>query len=169
MKKEYRIKIFEKIRDIPYRIIQSDNPEDMLKLNAGHCAPKHILLVDTFRKIGIKTNFVLCTFKWSEVENLPDKLKVLAKKCGANLRGHLAATSFINGKWILLDATWDKPIEKLGFHVNEWDGISDTTLAVKPIGKLEVLEDVSRDSVTRTRTEMKFYDKLNEWLDGARK
>jgi len=37
----------------------------------------------------------------------------------------------INGKWKILDATWDKGLRKI-LPVNNWDGKSGTEIAVKP-------------------------------------
>jgi hypothetical protein len=40
----------------------------------------------------------------------------------------------IGCRWVLVDATWDSPLKKAGFPVNEhWDGISDTMCAVLPL------------------------------------
>ncbi|MDD4137527.1 MAG: hypothetical protein PHT99_06500, partial [Methanoregula sp.] len=47
---------------------------------------------------------------------------------------HLACRVRINGRWVLVDATWDRPLAKGGFPVNEyWDGYADTKCAVKPL------------------------------------
>ena len=36
--------------------------------------------------------------------------------------------------WILVDATWDRPLVKAGFPVNDhWDGYSEMRWAVKPL------------------------------------
>jgi hypothetical protein len=46
---------------------------------------------------------------------------------------HLACKAYINEKWVLVDATWDLPLKRLGFPLNEsWDGVSNTLNAVKP-------------------------------------
>jgi hypothetical protein len=93
---------------------------------------------------------------------------------------HLACKAYINGGWILVDATWDLPLKKLGFPVNEsWDGVSDTLNAVKPEQEIIHENDGERLEYIRKRgwrllTEkekalsLRFFDELNEWLQGAR-
>jgi len=40
----------------------------------------------------------------------------------------------IGCRWILVDTTWDRPLGKAGFPVNDpWDGYSETRCAVKPL------------------------------------
>lgn len=165
-----RINISNKIRDIPFAVLP-DSPEDpikMLRSNKGICASKHVLLAKMFRRLGIKTKFLIYTFRWSSVEQVTPELRDLAKEF-SDLRYHLAVTSFINNKWVTIDITWDKPLEKLGFHVIDWDGFSDTKFAVEPLTKPEILDDYEPNNGKRSEESMKFYNKLNEWLEKARK
>jgi hypothetical protein len=47
---------------------------------------------------------------------------------------HLACRVQIGCRWILVDATWDCPLGRAGFPVNDhWDGYSETRCAVKPL------------------------------------
>jgi hypothetical protein len=121
-----------------------------------------------FRRLGIETKFLVYAFRWSSVEQLTPELRELAKKY-ADLRGHLAVTTFINNKWVAIDITWDKPLEKLSFPVNDWDGFSDTEFAVEPLSKPEILDDYEPAKGKKSEESMKFYSKLNEWLEKARK
>jgi hypothetical protein len=47
---------------------------------------------------------------------------------------HMACRVQIGCRWILVDATWDSPLAKGGFLINDhWDGYSEMKWAVKPL------------------------------------
>ena len=111
--RESMCSIFFHIRDIPYSLIvpvnNTKNPQEQLLLwGKGSCGAKHYLLVEMFglRKLAV---------------TLP-------------VAHHLACRVQTGDRWILVDATWDLPLGRTGFPVNNhWDGISDTRCAVKPL------------------------------------
>ncbi len=180
---ESRISIFEHIRDIPYAIIAElrdhySGPSRMLELNKGSCVPKHFLLAKAFGKLNIPIKYVSYLFKWDDPSiNYPEDLRLLTKKMP--LSAHLACKAKINGKLILLDATWDLSLAKFVFPVNKsWDGFSDTLNAVTPISEVihETLEEriaySSKLKSAYTKEEAAVYEefasKLNLWLASAR-
>ena len=81
---------------------------------------------------------------------------------------------------MVVDATWDRPLARVGFPVNDsWDGVGDTRVAVEPLGRLvhETAEDhmgVARtyksswSADNNARTE-RFTSALNSWLEEIRK
>ncbi len=80
---------------------------------------------------------------------------------------HLACRAYINGKWILVDATWDIPLSKAGFPVNEsWDGISNTLNAVKPLEG--IVHRNAKKSDEEKSLSNRFYSILNKWLEELR-
>jgi hypothetical protein len=88
------------------------------------------------------------------------------------LSHHLACRVDINGNFVLVDATLDLALQKLGLPVNhKWDGLNDTLLAVKPCGD-EQLYHPSEASLMQPRMfderALAFYDALNSWLDEIR-
>ena len=47
---------------------------------------------------------------------------------------HLACRVQIGCRWVLVDATWDRPLAKGGFPINDhWDGYSEMKWAVKAV------------------------------------
>lgn len=133
-----RISIFEHIRDIPYSLAvpMSDPgtaPEQLLNLGHGYCVPKHYLLAAMYRNLGIDVVFATFAFSWNDPDlQFPPELRELATSLP--VAHHLACRVRINGRWVLVDATWDRPLVKAGFPVNEcWDGFADTKCAVKPL------------------------------------
>ena len=134
---ESRIKIFEKIRDIPYAVIPEfidpeRGPVGILTKNNGSCSPKHFLLGIMYRKLEIPIKYVSYPFYWGELDaDAPLNVRKLADEMP--LGYHVACKAYINERWMLIDATWDPPMKKVGFPVNEWDGFSNTENAVKPL------------------------------------
>lgn len=178
-----RISIFEHIRDIPYAVVAElrdphTGPSRMLEINRGSCVPKHFLMAKAFALHNIPVKYASYLFSWDDPSvKYPNELRVLAQKMPVS--AHLAIKANIDGKWVLLDATWDPKLAKLGFPVNDnWDGMSETVNAVKPLSEVlheDIAGRVKYSSDLKTsysKEEIAVYDefakKLNTWLDKAR-
>jgi hypothetical protein len=132
------ISIFRHIRDIPYSLAipmidPRTAPEQILALGRGYCGPKHYLLGEMYRRLGYEVVYATLPFVWNDPDlQYPRELRQLAT--GLPMSHHLACRVRINGSWVLVDATWDLPLKRGGFPVNEhWDGRADTLCAVKPL------------------------------------
>lgn len=183
--KAARIAVFNRIRDIPYMIIPElrspeTGPPGILEKNCGSCQPKHWLLAIFFKKLGIPFKYATYPFYWHEGKHVryPYELEKLMRDLP--ITNHLALKADIDGNRILVDATYDRPLEKAGFPVNgSWDGVSPTLNAVHPLE--EVLHDtregrVEYDAATRAsytdaeKTALaEFVPKLNAWFASLRR
>ncbi len=178
-----RIKIFEQIRDIPYGLIPGlidpeKGPVGILAHNRGSCSPKHFLLGIMYEKLHIPIKYATYPFYWNDPAiDYTIALRQMAEQMP--LEYHVACKVFINQKWILLDATWDQPLKRAGFPVNEtWDGMSDTLNAVRPLDEIvhkdvqERIEYVREKTAHFTDTEnllrLNFYYEFNKWLEDVR-
>ena len=181
--KESRITIFEHIRDIslgliPELIDPENGPAGILTYNKGSCSPKHFLLGLLYQKLRIPIKYATYPFKWNDPDiAYPIELRKLADTMP--LEYHVACKAYINKKWILLDATWDPPLKKAGFPINEnWDGFSNTLNAVKPLDEIihenvqERIEYVRAKTAHYTEKEHalknRFYNEFNKWLEKVR-
>ena len=83
--------------------------------------------------MGLNVVFATIAFLWSDRDlQYPPKLRALAARLP--VAHHIACRVQIGGRWVLVDATWDPPLKKGGFPINEnWDGYSETRCAVKPL------------------------------------
>lgn len=174
--KEARIKIFEEIRNIPFAIVPELNHpqryQEILKIGKGSCTPKHLLMAEMFERLGILVLYLIYQFSWNEFEiDYPPELKKLIQEMPISY--HLACQAEIEGKPVLVDATLDPPLEKLGLPVNKkWDGLSDALLAVKPLREAEPYhpsEIYLMEVPALDEKPLAFYNKLNSWLDRVRK
>lgn len=147
---ESRAAVFERVRDMPYEIIAElkdprEGPARAIRAGRGSCTPKHFLLGAMFEMSGTPVQYVTYPFLWDDPDiDYPGGLRELARR--APVEYHLAVKARIEGRWVLVDATWDPPLKKAGFPINEnWDGFSDTANAVKPLDEIVHADPVGRD------------------------
>lgn len=174
--KDARITIYYKLRDIPYAVIPELNDSkqytQILALDKGSCTPKHFLLCNMYQRIGLEVLYAVYPFRWDEFAFLyPPELRRLAKAMPIGY--HLACKVDINGRFILVDATLDPALQKIGLPVNrEWDGIKDTLLAVNPCGEEQLYhpsEAYTLQPVIIDEKSLAFINGLNSWLEELRK
>jgi len=172
---EARVTIFERIRDIPYTVIpelnDSERYPNILRVRKGSCLPKHLLLCNMYQRLGLTVLYAVYPFRWDELEiDYPPKLRRLAKAMPPS--HHLACKVDIDGRLVLVDATLDPPLERLGLPVNKkWDGKSDTLLPIKS-GDGEEIYHPSEAYGLRSQPDEKaliFYNELNLLLDKVRR
>lgn len=178
-----RISVFEHIRDIPYKVIpelrsRDVGPREIIKRGCGSCTPKHFLLGAMFELMDVPVKYVSFPYSWDQKNvEYPDELRDLAGIIPTEY--HLACSARIGEEWVLVDATWDPPLKKVGFPVNEsWDGISDTKVAVDYLDMIVHENAEERDEyVTRKKSSWtegdhaitsRFIEKLNKWLEEVR-
>jgi hypothetical protein len=132
------VSIFDHIRNIPYSLSvpvpgSITSSEQVLIAGKGSCGPKHYLLAEMFRKLNLSVVYATIAFSWNDPDlRYPPGLRELA--VNLPVAYHLACRVQVGCRWILVDATWDPPLAKAGFPVNDhWDGYSETRCAVKPL------------------------------------
>lgn len=151
----------------------------MLAQNRGYCEPKHILMYVMYQRLRIPVKYATYPFRWRTQDiNYPWRLGKLAD--GMPMGYHLACKVYINAEWVLVDATWDPPLRRLGFPVNDsWGGESHTLNAVKPEEEIIHESDGERVKYVKARgwglltqkekvLSMKFFEAFNKWLQEAR-
>lgn len=182
--KAARIAVFNKIRDIPYMIIPElrspeEGPSGMLEKIQGSCQPKHWLLAIYFKKLGIPVKYATYPFYWHAGNFVKYPPEIAAMMQALPVSNHLAIKADIEGKWILVDATYDLPLGKAGFPVNKiWDGVQPMHNAVHQLK--EILHDTPeervaydaaiRASYTQSQKEAlaEFVPALNAWFRSLR-
>lgn len=175
------IRVFEKVRDIPYGSVGEREPAKVLETNLGSCSGKHILLNGLFRALGFQSKVKTCLQYFQEAlppeNNYPERLKEIICNCQV-VDFHHFVTVEINGVWIQVDATWDAALSDYGFNVNlDWDGKSDTVLAVEPISFYPDTEDIialkerliAEMDPKERQIRSEFFALLTDWLQTIRK
>ncbi len=155
---------FQSIRDIPYKIPLTPNKEDTC------CNGKHKKLKDLLIKQGFKVRYRVGSFLWSSL-NLPSEVSNVPHD---DLSSHVWLEVLIDGEWITIDATWDVGLKNI-FHINEWDGKSNTEIAVKileifsPEKSAEIMDGENDDGLlSDLKINGKFYKAFNDWLERKR-
>ena len=181
---EQRVNVFNHVRDIPYRIVPdlgdpSEGPRKLIEFGCGSCTPKHFLLGHMFVLLDLQIKYVSFPYSWNQFQlDYPDDLRMLSENLP--IEYHLGCKALIEDKWIYVDATWDLPLKKAGFPINEsWDGLSDTQIAIDPIDQIEhgsaeeraeYVKDQKADWTEEDRKRSGvFYERFNAWLAELRK
>ncbi|MBI2048902.1 MAG: hypothetical protein HY434_01875 [Candidatus Liptonbacteria bacterium] len=153
-------KAFIEARDIPYSIPLSYGAEDRC------CSGKHKKLLEVFKNNGYEARWRVCTFKWGDMR-LPANVAAVPHDDNST---HAYLEVKIGGEWKKVDATWDKPLACV-LPVNDWNGSSDTAIAVPVISTYSPEESASMmDNENRKTIEAdlgvngKFYEAFNQWL-----
>jgi len=181
----YIIQTFRQVRDIPFEAglpgeMDKDYSgilEDIISRKRGACSAKHCLLGAIYESMEIPVKYITYPFRWIDLKvDYPDFIRSLAEKMP--LQYHLAIEININEKDFLLDATWDSPLEKAGFWVNEiGEKLVNTNLGIVPCGKpvihIDALErgdyiKALKAEMVKTGVELEFYATLNAWLENIR-
>jgi len=159
------IKEFEKVRDIPYRIpLFPEEPDEC-------CTGKAEMLFKVFKKGGYEARYRLCTFRWNSL-NLPKEIQKVPHDDNSS---HTYLEIKIDEQWKVIDATWDSKLKDI-FNANEWDGKSDTEIAVNcieclsPEESLEYIKHILTPEaiIFDLKVNRKFYKAFNEWLEMKR-
>lgn len=152
---------FKKIRDIPYKIPLSPDETDEC------CSGKSIMLHDIFKSAGYGARYRICSFLWSSID-LPSNVTSTPHDDNST---HQYLEIKIGDDWKIVDPTWDKGLGST-FPVNDWDGKSDTRVAVSaiktfsPEESVKYIEKFSTDEETLSDLKINgdFYRAFNEWL-----
>jgi transglutaminase-like putative cysteine protease len=169
------IAIYNRIRDIPYAVVpELNSPVDyinILKLNRGSCTPKHLLLGNMYRRLGLDVLYVVFPYSWAQFEELypPDLWQRALKMPPVN---HLACKVQIDGRYVLVDATIDLPLGKIGLPINTvWDGRSDTCIPVLPTAEEELYHPDEAELMPPPDVDEaaeEFYNLLNKYFEDIR-
>jgi hypothetical protein len=159
------ITCFKFVRDIPYRIPTAIDEADYC------CLGKHKILHVLLSSLGLQVRFRACAFLWSSLD-LPEEVKRIPHK-DVCIHRYVEVFNREQNKWIIVDATWDKGLSSK-FKINEWDGKSDTELAVKPVKiydenrSKEFIEIDTKLIIEDLKANGEFYKAVNKWLESIR-
>ena len=156
---------FKFVRDIPFKLpLSADEP-------AYSCSFKHVVLGTLLASLGLKVRFGLCRFLFNDL-NLPESLKKIPH-IDNTPHFYLEVYNMEQARWMIVDATWDKGLDSK-LPISEWDGRSDTILAVKPIEILKPIETPAEFDQLRPQLAQqikingKFYEAFNKWVKSIR-
>lgn len=163
-------RIFERVRDIPWGVIGTRDPEQVYMKNMGTCSGKHFLFFELARALGFEVrHFVRYhSFRDFPVKLPPHLAKMLDEKDIPDY--HNFVEVLVNGRWLTVDVTWPLPLKKYGFPVQ------DTLDSAVPCDGFEVSdpEKFKEERIAlmpeaeRERRKL-FLKGLSEWVSGLRR
>jgi hypothetical protein len=128
------IDAYNRIRKVHYKIVDIEyslsNSNRLLDLNGASCTPKHVVLFDTFSKLGFETRFCVHEFHWADFKlDFPQTVSELLKDSSSDIHTNLEIK--LGDNWIMVDATWDDKLIDTGFPgTKNWNGTDSTINAV---------------------------------------
>jgi len=128
------INAYNRVRKVHYKIVDIEyslsNSNRLINLNSASCTPKHIVLFDTFCKLGFETRFCVYKFQWSDFKlDFPQNISALIQNASSDYHTNLEIK--IGDHWIMVDATWDDKLIDAGLPgTKNWNGIDSTINAV---------------------------------------
>jgi arylamine N-acetyltransferase len=168
------IKEFEKIRDLKYEFGPLHEGKELIQYGKGGCGPKNRYLANYFYKLGYDVKVCTSRYSWKDLEFLPVELKKHPR--AKHIGNHVYLKVKIDGKWALVDASWDKGLRSI-FPVNlNWDGVSNQISATKikeeicynyPEPYLGIRKNKKPSRVTTLDRD--FAKKFNKYLESIRK
>ncbi|MFJ4342613.1 transglutaminase domain-containing protein [Streptomyces sp. NPDC088915] len=126
---EDRIRLFERVRAIPYATDGAHDAASLLTEGRGDCVAKADYLVTHLPNIGVPARRVRWLY---HLPPEPAEVNLLISREDV----HTAVEAQVDGRWVLVDATHDPALGAIGLTVAEWDGHTATTPAYEPVGPL---------------------------------
>lgn len=170
------IVLFEKVRDIPYGDIGSRSPEDVYLQNKGTCSGKHELLKELYQELGIQIQDFIAMHRFKDLPvAYPENIKEILERSDI-VDPHNFFKMNLEGKWIAVDVTWDTPLKRFGFPVNEeWNGKTDMKICVAPIEIIETDNpmEIKKQKIAQLPEEVQkdrklFLQELTKWIETVR-
>lgn len=156
------VNLFEKVRDIPYHCDVTRNPQNLFKKNRGSCFEKNVYLGNRLEDIGYDVKYMKAEFEWDKLPISDSTLSLLDDKDSE----HLFLEVKMEDRWISIDSTFDSELEKAGFRVEtDWDGKSDTIIAVPP-DEISEWRDIPK--IIEVDDKLEFFTQLNRELEKKR-
>ncbi|MFB6191616.1 MAG: hypothetical protein ABEJ64_04260 [Candidatus Nanohaloarchaea archaeon] len=155
------VELYEKAQQVPYACLEDRDPGRLFETGRGSCLEKNAWLGERYEELGIPVRYRLVEFDWRDLP-LPEEVLELRDDYTGE---HLVLEIERGGEWLTVDASWDPGLEDAGFPVTgDWDGRSDTGVAVEPLDSREL--DGNPGSMHVEGSE--FFDALNDYLEDVR-
>jgi len=169
------VSLYHAVRQLPYLSSGDRSIEAILTLQAGSCSSKHILLDRLLARIGVESRVELVQGDFAtplrEAHGIPAALKAASVDGIPDVHNVVRAT--VNGRSVLLDATWNDLVKPFGLRVNDaWDGTGGTARAADPArfrgptarpaaAKAAIIESWAREVQKRRR---RLPAEINAWI-----
>jgi hypothetical protein len=169
------VTVFNAVRNLPYLSTGDRSLAGILSRRAGSCSSKHILLAALLQELDIRAQveLVLGDFAtpFRNAKNIPPMLMEAAHTGIRDV--HNIVRAEINGRRVILDATWHDAMKSFAMRVNhDWSGQGDTVVAVDVFQFLGVAADpaAAKASIIESwpeaeqRSRRQFLESVNDWV-----
>ena len=147
-KKRMAVDIFYFVRDeIPLAFVHPwKRASETIKMRMGSCVTKATLQVALLRSVGVPARFRIFEFKGDDPKEWEGILPSFAISRMPERWAHYLAEAYIEGKWLMADATFDKALIP---DIDDWDGEKDVCsieehAILSDFGQVASIEDEAR-------------------------
>ena len=126
---------FHAVRRMTYASTGSRDPADLVRNGRGACTAKHLLLRELLASLDVPCRVETVSGYFgrglpADAPGMPAELRDMIRDGGVP-DYHNIVQARLDGREVLLDATWHDAMIPAGFPVNQdWDGRGDTRLAI---------------------------------------
>ncbi len=181
-------RLFQLVRDMPYRRASSRQPEITIREWRGTCSGKHYLLKALLEEFGLNVILIAATHEYT-AENIPwapPELRAFLDEAPVpDVHNFLRVEidpSHERQDWMTVDATWPLAARTLGLPVNErWVDGRDMHVAADPIELFHVPEEtpfeeqaqqfkqriIEREFGDQAERRDRFIEAMGRWLAEA--
>lgn len=124
---------YNRVRGLPYDTVAAYDADSLRAQGRGNCAAKADLLAQELHDLGVPCRLV----SWEYA--LPALVEV-QRDLAFDSDVHTAVQARVGNRWLLVDATHDPALAKLGLTVGHWDAKSATQPAYAASGPVIVLD-----------------------------
>ncbi len=173
------VAIFHAVRRLPYASTGRRTAADLVREGRGACTAKHLLLRDLLESVGVPASVETVAGRFGA--GLPDDLPSMPPELRAMIGAggvpdfHHCVTAVLDGREVVLDATWHDALIPQGFPVNHgWAGAGDTALAVEGTRLPEPPRDIAAFKAARIaelpqadrESRRRFLGLISDWISG---
>ena len=182
-------RVFELVRDMPYRRASSRQPQVTIREWRGTCSGKHYLLKALLEEFGLNVILIAATHEYT-AENIPwapPELRVFLDDAPVPdvhnfLRVEVDPAAEAGEGWMTVDAAWPLAARALGLPANErWVDGRDMQVAADPIELFHVPEEtpfeeqaqqfkqriIEREFGDQAERRDRFIEAMGRWLAEA--
>lgn len=152
-----RNQLFMAVREIPYQI--SGDQTD------ASCVAKTKLLGELLSRIGLQCQVWKALVRWDAIGAPPNLVSQAPRPTFSHYFLKVLVPETL--RWVVVDATWDSRFQT-SLPVNQWDGVSDTTLAYQST-QLELVGAVADFKYRNFDPTDSFTLQLNAWYESKTK
>src|SRR3989338_1424352 len=154
---------YEFVQSIRYKVTKFSHLRLYESMEEGDNRHKSELLFKILKRDGFNVRKLKVVFDWKDLPIPHEVIRHLNRS--GTLWVHTILEVKIGGRWVKLDCTWNKELERIGFPVTKnWDANSDTFQVTKGVIEFHAAKNLKNIKRPLKEESKSFALNLNDWL-----